>query len=178
MLRRSNPRPLTREDEARLIEQLRANIAFEHIAVSVLVGAGVAGALSFVANIALDAGLGGSVSILLATAFVRALITMFLVFLIGFFAGVAVMTPLFRAMEKAKRRSIPPYVAAAFAIALVALFLAGAFPGGSAPGPAGWVASLAGAGAMVFVFAQRIRSLWAAADRAETQDQSSPQALH
>lgn len=105
--------PETREEE--LVAQIRAHIAFEHMLVSVLIGAGVSAAALFLANNAISLAKGGwGLSILLSTG-LDAVWFAFVVFLIGFGAVVVIGVPLFLALEKIRYRRIWPYLAAAAA---------------------------------------------------------------
>ncbi|MEQ8176947.1 MAG: hypothetical protein RIC52_00015 [Amphiplicatus sp.] len=103
--------PQAREDE--LVAQIKAHIAFEHMLVSVLIGAGVSAAALFVVNNAVSLAKGGwSLAIFLATG-LDAVWFAFVVFLVGFGAVVAVGVPLFLALEKVPYRRLWPYILAA-----------------------------------------------------------------
>lgn len=103
--------PEAQQDE--LVEQIRAHIAFEHMLVSVLIGAGVSAAALFVVNNAVSLAKGGwGLAVLLSTA-MSAVWFAFVAFLVGFGAVVVVGVPLFLALEKIPYRRLWPYLAAA-----------------------------------------------------------------
>lgn len=103
-----------------IFAQIRANIAFEHMLMAVLIAAAASGAAVFL--------LAGGEAIVssrqivpaLFGAFYSAMVFSFVAFLIGFFASVAVGLPLFLALEKIKLRKVWPYIAAGAAIELAA----------------------------------------------------------
>ena len=176
----NNQAPTTAEAREALVEQIRANVAFEHIVVSVLVGASLCGALAFALHLAV-AVFGGGVSFsTLLAVIVAALILAFLFFLIGFAAGAVIVTPLFRALEKAKRRSGWPYGAAAIGVAVLSLIAADAMPGAAGPGVVGAVSVVTASLATAILFARRMEPLWAAARAEEAAEaaQTGPLQLH
>jgi hypothetical protein len=103
-----------------IFAQIRANIAFEHMLMAVLIAAAASGGAVFL--------LAGGEAIIssrqivpaLFGAFYSAMVFSFVAFLIGFFASVAVGLPLFLALEKIRLRKAWPYIAAGAAIELVA----------------------------------------------------------
>lgn len=100
--------------------QIRANIAFEHMVMAVLVAAAVSGGIVFVIAGGEAIVSGRQIVPALFGAFYSAMVFSFVAFLIGFFSSVAVGLPLFLALENAKVRKIWPYVVAGAAIELVA----------------------------------------------------------
>ncbi len=172
-MRRNRNTPSTEANEA-LAEQIRANVAFEHIVVAVLAGAGACASMIFVLQLVLS--LADSVGILAAafSAILSALVYGLLFFLIGFAAGAVIVTPLFRLLENAKRRSGWPYGAAALGVAGAALIVAGALPGVEAPGFASIVAVIAASIVTSLIFARSMKPLWVAAAAEEAQAASAP----
>lgn len=159
--------PREQPDPEDVLEQIRTNWAFEHLIVAVLTGAGVGGTLTFLWTLA-AAFSGASIGAVLASALTTGLLTAFLVFLIGFLSGVLVIAPLFRAMERMKRRSVWPYVAAFLVIAAAALALASGFRGPVGPNVAAPV--IISSIVIAVLFARRMRPLWRAAERAELEE--------
>ena len=100
------------------VDQIRVNIAFEQMVVSVLTGAFVGGALTFLLNVA-GVFLDGFSFAALLTAILQTLLVAFVIFLVGFFSSVVIGAPLFVALEKRKRRNVWPYLAAAIAVAII-----------------------------------------------------------
>lgn len=170
--------PHRKQDPADIIEQIRTNWAFEHMIVAVLTGAGVGGALTFLTALGgallSHAGLGPA----LGPAFVKAVLVAFLVFLIGFLSGVVIVAPLFRAMERARRRSVWPYAVALLAIAAVALALASNLSGPAGVGPGVVMAVVASSVVIAVLFARRMRPLWRAAEKAEAEAADDLKMLH
>lgn len=148
--------------------QLRGNLAFEHMVMSVLIAAAIsAGAVLLVA-----AGehimMGRPVLAAAGGAFFAALRFGAVAFIVGFFAAVSIGLPLHRALERAKIRSVWPYVAMGLLLELIAAgfalkrtpvlddFLAIENAPLLLPGV---LAAL--------LFGRRMRPLWKAAERAE-----------
>jgi len=157
-----------------LVEQIRANVAFEHVVVSVLAGAGVCGRLKFLLSVAFKiAGGIGPLSAVSASAF-SALVVALLFFLIGFAAGAVIITPLFRYLEKAKRRSGGPYGAAALAVAAFTLIIIGAMPNTSGPSLSAALAVLVATLATSVIFARRMAPHWAAVEAEERANAGAP----
>ena len=171
MPRNSNT-PSTEANEA-LLEQLRANAAFEHIAVAVLAGAGICGALVFVLQLGLRIADGVSITSAALPAVFAALVFTLLFFLIGFAAGAVIITPLFGFLEKTKRRSGWPYGAAALGVAVAALIIASALPGLSAPGVVSTVSVIASSIATSVIFSRRMKPFWIAAAAEEARAAAS-----
>ena len=157
------------QHQAEIFEQIRANWAFEHLIVSVLTGAGVGGVLTFAIALGSVTISGALAASGIAAIFVKALLVTFLIFLAGFLSGVLIVAPLFRALEKAKRRSIWPYVAAFLAIAAAGLLLVSNMRGSASVGLDVAIPVMAASVVIAFVFARRIKPLWRAAERAEAE---------
>jgi len=168
--------PARAPDPTELLEQIRANWAFEHLLASVLVGAGVAGALAFLIGVGAGLIANSTIFAAAAAAFAKALKIAFLVFLIGFLSGVLVIAPLFRMLERAKRRSGWPYVVAALAIAIAGLALVsnlrGADIGFDVAAPV-----IASSLVISVLFSRRMRPMWRAAAKAEAEDAADPKRL-
>lgn len=155
-------------DPAQIFSQIRANIAFEHMLVAVLIAAAVSGATLLVLNgFFLIAKGAGSVAGLFGIA-MDAIYFAFLTFLIGFFASVIVGLPLFMGLEKIKLRKAWPYIVAAVLIEYVAYSAQRgsvlmiddlAFPTGLVLFLPGVLAGL--------LFGRRMKPLWQIAERAE-----------
>lgn len=172
-MRRNSNTPLTEANEA-LAEQIRANTAFEHIAVAVLAGAGVCGAAVFVLQLGLSISNGVSITTAALSAIFAALVFALLFFLIGFAAGAIIVTPLFRLLENAKRRSGWPYAAAALGVAGASLIIAGALPGVEAPSVPSIVSVVGASIATAVIFARRMKPFWIAAAAEEAQAAAAP----
>ncbi len=166
--------PLTDNAREALVEQIRANTAFEHIAISVLSGSVICGVAAFILRIAV-ALIGGRFAIdAIFAAFFSGLVLTLLFFLIGFASGAVVISPLFRFLEKQKRRTIGPYAAAVTAIAGASLIVASVLPGAGTPGLVTIVAVLAASGATIVIFTRRMKSIWAAAAAEEKAADARP----
>lgn len=159
--------------------QIRANLAFEHMLVAMVIAAAASGAADLVYKLAeaLIAGAFGLGALFFALwrGFAFACVS----FLIGFFAIVVAGLPLFMALERIKLRKAWPYVAAAIVIELI---VAGVFAGG-VPMLADymkggrWLFFLPGVLA-AFLFGRSIRPLWRAAEREETQTTPTIYRIH
>jgi hypothetical protein len=156
--------------------QIRANVAFEHMVAAVLAGAALAGAGLLLVNGAslLAKGAFGPAAALDIT--VGALTAAFLTFLIGFFAAVLIGLPLFLALERAKLRSLWPYLLAALIVNYAALALLTGEPD-LVRAPAGAIALLPGL-VIALIFGARIRPLWRAAAREEAEREANIVRLH
>lgn len=173
-MQRNKNAPTPAEANEALVEQIRANVAFEHAVVSVLVGAGLCGVLKFAISFVLDLVAGAGLFNAIGAAGFSALVIMLLYFLIGFAAGAVVIAPLFRILEKSKRRSGGPYGAAALAVAGLALIIIGALP--AAPGPtlSAVAAVILATIATSVLFARRMTPHWAAAEAEERAKDAAP----
>ena len=161
----------TTEDQA-LIDQVRVNVAFEQMIVAVLAGAASGGAMTLAVKLVRVILTDRSFSALLAVV-LDTLLVSFLIFLVGFFASVAVGAPLFMFLEKRKRRTLWPYLAAALAAAITVLFFtAGGFP--SAVGIEAVTAIFAPAVVIALIFARLMKPHWRAAEKAEAEAAAGP----
>lgn len=159
---------LTDADQSEPLAQIRANIAFEHLVVSTLIGAGAGAGLVFLHKVLVAVWFGGFSIGLVLLAALEAVLTSFLIFLTGFLSGALLIYPLFRWLEKKKRRSAWHYLAAAFAISLLIFaFLE--------KGPMYMQQSYLEALVSIFfpamiialVFVRRMQPFWRTAERAE-----------
>jgi uncharacterized membrane protein HdeD (DUF308 family) len=104
----------------------------------------------------------------LVTVFLETLMASFLIFLVGFFASVAVGAPLFIALEKRKRRNMWPYLAAAIGVAIASfLFANGGLPGPGAGDLVTVVSIFVPAIVIALTFARLMKPHWRAAERAD-----------
>lgn len=160
-------RGLVPSDE-QVVEQIRVNVAFEQMIVSVLAGAFVGGALTLAVKFGaffLSSGVSfaGLVSIFLET-----LLASFLIFLVGFFSSIVIGAPLFIALEKRKRRNMWPYLAASLAVAIASFVISsGGLPTGSDFSLMTITAIFAPAIVIALIFAHLMKPHWQAAARAE-----------
>ncbi len=158
-----------------LIEQIRVNVAFEQMIVSVLAGAFVGGGLTLLLKLGGLFFAGGFAFTGLITAILETMLVSFLIFLIGFFASVAIGAPLFIALEKRKRRNMWPYLVAALAVAVVSFMAAsGGLPTGRDLTIGVLAATFIPALIIAFTFGRLMRPHWDAAARAEADDALSP----
>jgi hypothetical protein len=159
-------------DQTHIIDQIRVNVAFEQLIVAVLTGAFVAGILTLVLNLG-AAVFGGVLSFsTLLSAALNTLLVSFLVFLVGFLASIIVGAPLFIVLEKAKRRSMWPYLAASLAVAIIVFsFMAGHLPLADDVTVSVFVSVFIPAIVIAFVFGRLMQPHWRAAARAETSKQ-------
>lgn len=159
-----------------MLAELRSRAAFEHMLMSVLASAGVSGLAVFgYENVAAIARGGWSFAALLPIA-LGAVWVVFLVFLIGFGATVAVGAPLYVALERARYRRLWPYLLVALAIQYLALLLL-AGPPPLLDKPQTVVLFLPGTMAAVF-FWLRIRPVWRAAEAKEREQPPVVRYLH
>lgn len=161
---------MPQSSERELAEQIRVNVAFEQMIVAVLAGAFVGGGLVFIIKLGafvLSAGMSFSGFV---AVFLEMLLAGFLIFLVGFFASVAIGAPLFIALEKRKRRNMWPYLAAATGVAIAAfLFVSGGLPGRSAGDLAAVASTFVPAIVIALTFARLMKPHWRAAERAEAE---------
>ena len=155
--------------------EVRANIVFEKMIVSVLTVAVIAGAAHFLLGVVARL-IGGALSLAgVGGAAFAAISYVFLFFLAGFAAALAIGIPLFKALERARIREIWPYALAAVAISLGVLAAAGLSPSFEAPARALYLApGLAAA----LLFARKMQPFWRAADRADEAAGDSFARLH
>ncbi len=163
----SNRPPTPAEAREAVIEDIRANVAFENIALALIAGAGFCGAASFILQLGAAIFAGGVSFGGLMLIAVNAAVLSFLFFVVGFGAGAVIITPLFRALEKAKRRTLSPYAAAALAVAATSLIAAGVLPWGGGPSALAIAAVLAATAVTAAVFGARMVPVWRAAEKEE-----------
>lgn len=156
------------EDQAKLADQVRMNVAFEQMVMSVLSGALVGGGMRFIIGVA-SAIFGATLSFsTLLSVLLNTMLVSFLIFLIGFFASVIVGAPLFAALENAKRRSLWPYLGASLAVALIVFSLMqGGLPVMSDLDASSAISIFLPAVIIAVVFVRRMQSYWRAAKQAE-----------
>ncbi|WP_425407928.1 hypothetical protein [Hyphococcus sp.] len=165
--------------EAETLEQIRMNIAFEQMIVAVLAGAFVGGGLTLLLKladvlIAVELSFNGLIGVFLDTLFVS-----FMIFLIGFFASVAVGAPLFTALEKRKRRNMWPYLAASMGVAIAAfIFIAGGLPAPKDATLARLSAIFIPAIVVAVVFARLMQPHWRAAAQRDARAEENLYRLH
>ena len=155
------------------VDQIRVNIAFEQMVVSVLTGAFVGGALTFLLNVA-GVFLDGFSFAALLTAILQTLLVAFVIFLVGFFSSVVIGAPLFVALEKRKRRNVWPYLAAAIAVAIISFAAAvRGLPEARDFTLATCAAIFVPTLVFALMFARGMRPHWQAAELAEAEAQAS-----
>jgi len=157
-----------------LASQIRINIAFEQMVVSVLTGALSGGAMILALNLARmvlnDLSFTALVSTLLETVFVAISI-----FLVGFFTSVAIGAPLFAALEKRKRRTLWPYLTTAIVVAIVMyLFSVGGLPSAGDLRLEALLVIFAPAIIIALTFARLMKPHWLAAQKAEEAAAAGP----
>ncbi len=162
-------RPLQTAD-AEILDQIRVNVAFEQMIVAVLAGALVGAALTFILKLGAFV-FGGAFSLAsLVTVALETMLAGFLIFLVGFFASVAIGAPLFMALEKRKRRNAWPYLAASLAVALATfVFISGDLAALARPSLGGLVSTFVPAIVIAIVFARLMQPHWRAAEKAEAE---------
>ena len=151
-------------DEEQVLREVRASLAFEHMAAAALFGGATSAAgylLLLLAGMVLGGGLGFTA---LLDLLLRSMVFGVVVFLLGFAAAIAVMTPLYLVLEKNRVRRVWPFHLAAFLFSFAAVFaVMGRTPDLGDPGVLLYF--LPGF-LIVALFARRIVPLWRAADRA------------
>ena len=158
-----NNLPSSRE-ESRVVSQIRANIVFEKMIVSVLTVAGISGAGHALLGLGerLSAGILSLAGV--GSAAFNAISFVFLFFLAGFAASVAVGIPLFLLTERARVRKSWPFVLAAFVVSFVFAWAIGLAPSIEAPARSLYlVPGLAAA----ILFGRKMQPFWRAAERAD-----------
>ncbi len=166
------------KDPAHFVEEIRANVAFEHLVAAIVSGAALAGAIFFVLDFAglLFAGALSAPNLL--ALILKSFTLCIMVFLIGFLAGALIVTPMFKALEKAKRRTVWPYVAAATGVTGFSLIAVFSLPNAGAPDVALMIAVIAAGLFIAFDFGRRMTPLWRAVERAEAQAVGNLRRLH
>lgn len=153
-------------DADKVLAQVRANIAFENMVVAVLIGAAASGAVLFAVNNALAVAKGSWTLATLASTAMGSIYFIFLAFLAGFLAAVLVAMPLFLLLERLKMRKIWPYAAAAAAVSYAALWVVEGHVPFERPAE---IAFLFPGVLMALLFGRRMRPIWRAVERAESQ---------
>lgn len=142
-----------------VVAQIRANVVFENMIVSVLIIAALSAAAHFAIGLAARA-LEGALSFGgAASAFFAAIGFASLFFLGGFASALAFGIPLFRALERAKIRKAWPFALAALAVGFVVLAAMDLAPTVEAPARALYL--LPGLAAAL-LFARKMRAFWRA----------------
>ncbi len=161
------------DDQSRVFEEIRGNVAFEQFIVSVITGAASGGILFFITHV--GAGVMNNVSLgaLFLSAILQTFLFSFLVFLIGFFASVIIINPLYKALEKVKRRNVWPYAAAVMGIVLLALIVLSQLSRIAFPDTILIITALISGLVVVVDFGRRMRPVWRATIHAE-QVQNTP----
>ncbi|MEO1252557.1 MAG: hypothetical protein AAFW81_09450 [Pseudomonadota bacterium] len=162
-----NNRELVDREREALLTEIRANVAFEHLIVAILAGAAASGAAFLIAKMAARLVAGASAAGALWAGLAGALVMASLFFVVGFGAGAAIITPLHKSLESAKRRQPWPYIAVAAGVAVLAFVAARLLPGFSAPGALAGLGVFVGLVVLGAVFARRMRPVWLAAAKAE-----------
>lgn len=117
------------QEQAETAEQVRTNIAFEHMVFAVLTGAFVGGGATLLYGIGTALFRNAFSFSVLVSELLNTLLVSFLIFLVGFFASLVVGAPLFSALERTKRRNIWPYLGAALAVSIIVIaMMNGGFP--------------------------------------------------
>lgn len=150
-----------------LIAEIRANVVFETMIVSVLTVSALSLAAAFVIGLVWRA-LGAPLSInAVFSALMAAVAYAFIFFLAGFAFSLAVGFPLYRRLEKAKIRQSWPFILAAFIGGFLFLALVDAAPAIESPER---LINLAPGVATAWLFGRRMRPIW----RAATRDSTAP----
>ncbi|MCB2112480.1 MAG: hypothetical protein KDD85_02910 [Parvularculaceae bacterium] len=162
-------------DEENLFAEIRANIVFEKMIVSILIATGLSAAAHFLLALAVRISAGGISIEAIGSLILNAIFFAAFFFLAGFAASVAIGIPLFKILEKSKFQKAWPYCAAALAVSFLILLAAGSPPSIEAP----WRVLLLAPGlAAALLFARRMRPFWEAAARRERETQDAIIRLH
>ncbi len=154
------------QEQSQILDEVRVNLVFEHMIVSVLTGAFAGAALVFLFALFGVLSHGGFSLYFLLTAVLKTMLAGFLIFLVGFFASVVVLTPLHRVLEKSRRRHVWPYAAAIVGVAAAGLAGMKVLPLVGGLDLSSVVAVLTSSLVTAFEFGRRMRPVWRAADRA------------
>lgn len=155
---------MTGPSDLRVFSLIRANIVFEKMIVSVLIVAVISGAGHALIGLGerLSAGILSLAGV--GSATFNAISFVFLFFLAGFAASVAVGIPLFHLTERAKVRKSWPFVLAAVVVSYIFALAIGLAPSVEAP----WRSLYLVPGlAAAVLFGRKMRPFWRAADRAD-----------
>ncbi len=156
------------QEQSDIAAEVRINVAFEQMVLSVLTGAFVGGGATLLFGLITSLVTGAfSISVLLSVL-LNTLLVSFLIFLVGFFASLVIGAPLFSALERAKRRTLWPYLGAALGVALIVLsFMQGGLPLAEDFSVGLVLAVILPAIVIAVTFARFMQPHWRAADRAE-----------
>ncbi len=166
------------KDPAQFVEEIRANVAFEHLVAAIVSGAALAGSIFFVLDLTGLFFAGALSAPNLLALILRSLTLCIMVFLIGFLAGALIVTSLFKALEKVKRRSVWPYLAASIGVIAISLITLFSLPNAGAPEMALIIAVIAAGLFIAIDFGRRMTPLWRAVERAEEQTVGNLRRLH
>ncbi len=159
--------PASRE-QAETVEQVRTNIAFEHMVFAVLTGAFVGGSATLLFGIGSAVFRSVFSMSVLVSILLNTLLVSFLIFLVGFFTSLVVGAPLFNALEQTKRRNIWPYLGAAIAVAIVVIaVIYGGIPVASDFSFGIVLAVVLPAVVIALTFVRSMQPHWRAADKEE-----------
>ena len=166
------------DDQSRIIEEIRSNVAFEQFIGSILTGAALGGVLFFSIHLTLGFIHKYAIGALLLSVTLQTMLLTFLIFLIGFFTGVFVINPLFKVLERAKRRTVWPYLAAVMGVVLFSLTVLSQLSQVVAPGNL-LVAIVVASGLVIaFDFGRRMRPVWKKTTNAEQHQNEHITRLH
>ncbi len=166
------------KDPAQFVEEIRANVAFEHLVAAIVSGAALATAIFFVLGFAGLVFASALSAPNLLALILKSITLCIMVFLIGFLTGALIVTSLFKALEKAKRRSVWPYVAASIGVIGISLITLFSLPNAGAPDLALIIAVIVAGLFIAFDFGRRMSPLWRASARAEEQAVGAVRRLH
>ena len=166
------------QSNEQVVEQIRVNIAFEQMVVGVLAGAFSGAGIAFLLNIVAALSSGAFIAALL-TGVLNALLTGFLIFLVGFFASVLIGAPLFTVLEKRKRRNVWPYLAAALGVAIASLVVVvGGVPDLSLSTASALAITVFPAVIVAFVFGRGMQPHWASVSTEKEEQSPKVVSLH
>ncbi|MEO1243936.1 MAG: hypothetical protein AAFX54_18660 [Pseudomonadota bacterium] len=156
------------QEQSDIAAEVRINVAFEQMVLSVLTGAFVGGAATLLFGLITSLATGAfSISVILSVL-LNTLLVSFLIFLVGFFASLVIGAPLFSALERAKRRTLWPYLGVALGVALIVLsFMQGGLPLVEDFSIGLILAVVLPAIVIAVTFARFMQPHWRAAERAE-----------
>lgn len=161
---------------------MRVNIVFEHALSAILVAAAVGGGLKFIIHFPVKIIAGHSLFGALLSAMFSSLTLAAIIFLLGFLSSVVIVAPLFRVLEKAKRRTVWPYIATFIGLGAIGLGAAASLPR-IALDVSVVLSVLAACLSGGVIFSRSLKPVWRAAQRAETAsgaaaDVKKPRLLH
>ncbi|NOX83772.1 MAG: hypothetical protein GXP06_12470 [Alphaproteobacteria bacterium] len=166
------------KDQTQFVEEIRANVAFEHLVAAIVSGAALAAAIFFVLDFAALVFAGALSAPNFLALILKSFTLCIMVFLIGFLAGALIVTRMFKALEKAKRRSVWPYLAASIGVTGFSLIMLFSLQNAGAPEMALIIAVIAAGLFIAFDFGRRMSPLWRAVERAEEQAVGTVRRLH